>query len=178
MSENIKDIIGSIFSTAFKIVLGMIILMFIRKYALMAYNYGYRVFTEPPVTVTGDGTVISVSIGEEHNALEIGKTLESKGLIRDAKLFVLQELANENHGKIQPGKYDLNTNMTASEMISIMSGAEEEQTEEDLLFNEDEQTVPFSSDESLLIDEESDPESEDESYSPEEQTGESVEGEQ
>ena len=161
MSENIKDIIGSIFSTAFKIVLGMIILMFIRKYALMAYNYGYRVFTEPPVTVTGDGTVISVSIGEDHNALEIGKTLESKGLIRDAKLFVLQELANENHGK-----------------ISIMSGAEEEQTEEDLLFNEDEQTVPFSSDESLLIDEESDPESEDESYSPEEQTGESVEGEQ
>ncbi|MCR4750098.1 MAG: hypothetical protein K5877_09945 [Lachnospiraceae bacterium] len=146
MSDNIKELIGSIFSTAIKIVIGFIVVMFIRKYAILAYNYGYRVFTEPPVTLSGDGTNISVSIGEEHSALEVGKMLESKGLIRDGKLFLLQELVSENHGKIQPGKYDLNTTMTAEEMINVMAGIEEE-NEEDLLFNADGNALPFKSDE-------------------------------
>jgi len=138
MSENIKEIIGSVFSVAVKIVLGIIVVMFIYKYALLAYNYGYRVFTEPPVS-TGDGREITVSIGEDNSVMEIGEMLETKGLVRDSKLFFLQELASENHGKIKPGKYSLNTNMTAAEMVSIMAQAEnKEVTEDELLYNEDE----------------------------------------
>lgn len=144
MSDNVKEIIGSVFSTAVKIVLAMLVVMFVRKYALMAYNYGYRVFTEPPVTVTGDGTSIDVSIGEDISTREIGKMLESKGLIRDANLFLIQELVSANHGKIQPGKYQLNTTMTADEMIDVMAGAEKKpETEEELLYNADEETLPF-----------------------------------
>lgn len=144
MSDNVKEIIGSVFSTAVKIVLAMLVVMFVRKYALMAYNYGYRVFTEPPVTVTGDGTSIDVSIGEGISTREIGKMLESKGLIRDANLFLIQELVSANHGKIQPGKYQLSTTMTADEMIDVMAGAEKKpETEEELLYNADEEKLPF-----------------------------------
>ena len=147
MSDNVKEIIGSVFSTAVKIVLALLVVMFVRKYALMAYNYGYRVFTEPPVTVTGDGTSITVSIGEDFSTREVGKILESKGLIRDANLFFIQELASANHGNIQPGKYELNTTMTADEMIDIMSGAQKApETEEELLYNTDEETLPFDMD--------------------------------
>lgn len=137
MSENVKEIIGSVFSVTIKIVLGILVVMFIYKYALLAYNYGYRVFTEPPVA-TGTGREITVSIGEDTSVMDIGEMLETKGLIRDGKLFFLQELASENHGKIKPGKYSLNTNMTASEMVAIMSQAEKAVTEEELLYNEDE----------------------------------------
>ncbi len=137
MSENVKEIIGSVFSVAVKVVLGIIVVMFIYKYAILAYNYGYRVFTEPPVSM-GQGRDITVTIGEDTSVKEIGEMLETKGLIRDGMLFVLQELGNENHGKISAGKYILNTNMTASEMIAIMAQAEAAVTEEDLLYNEDE----------------------------------------
>lgn len=152
MSENVKEIIGSIFSVAVKVVLAIIVVLFVYKYAIIAYNYGYRVFTEPPVSM-GEGRSITVSIGEDNTTLEIGEMLETKGLIRDSKLFFLQELASENHGKIKAGKYELSTSMTAPEMISIMAQAEDElTTEEELLSNTDE--ISFNSElEGVEIDE-------------------------
>ena len=181
MSDNIKEIIGSVFSTAVKIVLAFLVVMFVRKYALMAYNYGYRIFTEPPVTVTGDGTTVAVSIGEDISTREIGKILESKGLIRDANLFLLQELVSEYHGKILPGKYELNTTMTADEMIEIMACVEKApESEEELLHNTDEETLPFDTDDEELVQEDEsfyDAESQEEVIS-EDQGEEAVEGEQ
>lgn len=179
MSDNVKEIIGSIFSIAVKVVIGFLIVMFIRKYAVMAYNYGYRVFTEPPVTITGEGTDIEVTIGEDNSVLEIGKMLENKGLIRDAKLFFVQELANEYHGKIKPGKYQLNTSMTADEMIVIMADAEQEMTEEELLYGGDEE-VPFKVEESeMILDEFGDePDIATDGYGPVEDTEVTDEGEQ
>ena len=180
MSDNVKEIIGSIFSIAVKVVIGFLVVMFIRKYAVMAYNYGYRVFTEPPVTITGEGTDIQVTIGEDNSVMEIGKILENKGLIRDAKLFFIQELANEYHGKIKPGKYELNTSMTASEMILIMADAEKEMTEEELLYGADEQEVPFKVEESEMMLEEfgDDPDIKTDGYGPIEDEQGTVEGEE
>ena len=180
MSDNVKEIIGSIFSIAVKVVIGFLVVMFIRKYAVMAYNYGYRVFTEPPVTITGEGTDIQVTIGEDNSVMEIGKMLENKGLIRDAKLFFIQELANEYHGKIKPGKYELNTSMTASEMILIMADAEKEMTEEELLYGADEQEVPFKVEESEMMLEEfgDDPDIKTDRYGPIEDEQGTVEGEE
>ena len=128
---DIKEIIFSIFSTAIKIVAIVIALMFVYKYALVAYDYGYRIFSEPPVSM-GEGRVVEVTIGDDTSVKEIGEILENKGLVRDGKLFIFQELLSENRGKISAGKYNLNTNMTADEMIRIMANAdyEEEATEE------------------------------------------------
>ena len=140
----VGEIIVSIIETIIKIGIFIFLGVMIYRGSLMAYDYGYRVFTEPPVTVTGDGTSIDVSIGEDISTREIGKMLESKGLIRDANLFLIQELVSANHGKIQPGKYQLNTTMTADEMIAVMAGAEKKpETEEELLYNADEETLPF-----------------------------------
>jgi len=141
MSENLKEIIVSVFTTTIKVVLGIIVVMFIYKYARVAYDYGYRVFTEPPVSMK-NGREITVSIGEDNSVKDIGEMLESKGLIRDGRLFILQELTSEYRGKIKPGKYDLSTSMTAYEMIEVMAQAEEEMTtEEVLLYNPDENSV-------------------------------------
>ena len=57
--------------------------------------------------------------------------MESRGLIRDSKLFLLQELLSENHGKIKEGTYTLNTSMTVSEMLEIMAGEEETESSEE-----------------------------------------------
>ena len=47
---NSKEVVVSIFSTVFKIVLAIIIVMLVYKWSLTAYEYGQRVFIEPPKT--------------------------------------------------------------------------------------------------------------------------------
>ena len=123
---NSKEVVVSVFSTVFKVVLAIIIVMLVYKWSLTAYEYGQRVFNEPPMTA-GDGRTVTIVVEEGDGAKEIGATLENYGLIRDAELFVIQEMLSAYKGKMKPGAYELNTSMTSDEMMAIMSnGAEEE----------------------------------------------------
>ena len=123
---NIKYIIGSIVEMVIKIVVFIFIAMFVIRTATAAYDYGFRVFAEKPMDV-GEGRMISVSIGNADSAKEVGEMLQERGLIRDAKLFRIQELLSENHGKIQPGIYVLSTSMTVQEMLAVIAVEPEEE---------------------------------------------------
>ena len=103
---------------------------YILKMATAAYDYGFRVFTEEPVSL-GEGRTISVSVEAPVSVKDVGKMLEERGLIRDANLFVIQELVSEDHGKIQPGIYDLSTTMTAQEMVEVMAADAPDEDEEE-----------------------------------------------
>lgn len=128
---NIKDILGSTVQVIVKVVVFGFIVMYIFRGAVAAYDYGYRVFTEEPIS-SGEGRIISVYIEGGQSALDVGKMLQEKGLIRDGRLFVIQELLSEHHGKIQPGVYDLSTSMTAQDMLALIAVEPEtdEETEE------------------------------------------------
>jgi len=117
---NSKEMVTSIFATVFKVVLAIIIIMVVYKGSVTAYEYGQRVFNEPAVT-TGSGRIIQVTIPEGSSAKEIGELLEKKGLIREGRLFLVQEMLSEYKDKLQPGTYELNTSMTTEEMMKIMS---------------------------------------------------------
>lgn len=123
---NSKEVVISVFSTVFKIVLAIIIVMLVYKWSLVAYDYGQRVFNEPPVSV-GSGRTISVVVNEGDTAKEISEMLEKKGLIRDAVLFRIQEMLSAYKGELLPGTYELNTSMTTEEMMEIMSMQVEEE---------------------------------------------------
>lgn len=124
----IKYVIGATVQIVIKVVLFTFIIMYILRIATAAYDYGYRVFTEPPITY-GEGRIISVYIEDGSSALDVGEMLQEKGLIRDGRLFMIQELLSENHGKIQPGVYDLSTTMTAQEILELI--AQESETDEE-----------------------------------------------
>lgn len=124
---SVKSIVGSTVELIIKVVALIFIASYIIKAATAAYDYGYRIFTEAPVSL-GEGRVISVSVEEPVSVKDVGQMLEERGLIRDANLFVIQELLSEDHGKIQPGIYDLSTSMTAQEMVAVMA---EDAPEED-----------------------------------------------
>lgn len=119
--------IGSLAEGIIKVAVFLVLIVMIFRGATSAYHYGYRIFTEPPMT-SGEGRIISVEIKPGESAKEIGEDLEKKGLIDDAKVFFLQELLSEYHGEEKPGIYDLSTSMTAEEMLAVMSP---EETEED-----------------------------------------------
>lgn len=125
---NLKYIVGAMAQVIIKVAVFAYIIMYIFRAATAAYDYGYRVFTEPPLTF-GEGRIISVYIKDGESSLDVGKMLEEKGLIRDGRLFMIQELLSENHGKIQPGVYDLNTSMTPQEMLDVI--AQEPETDEE-----------------------------------------------
>lgn len=126
---DIKQLIGSAVETVIKIAVVVFLVTFVYDAAVKAYDYGYRVFAEDPVTV-GEGRTISISVEASDSVRDIGKNLEEKGLIRDANLFFVQELLSEYHGEIKPGIYDLNTSMTSEEMMDIMSSEPEGEEEE------------------------------------------------
>ena len=123
---NSKEVVVSVFSTVFKIVVAVIIVMLVYKWSVSAYEYGQRVFNEPPVS-SGSGRVITVTVEEGDTAKEIGNMLEKNGLIRDAKLFQIQEMLSKYKDKILPGTYELSTAMTTEEMMGIMSVQVEEE---------------------------------------------------
>lgn len=127
---SIKQMIVATIELIFKVVIFVFIVMFIFRTSVTAYNYGFRVFAEEPMSL-GEGRTISVYVENVDSVKEIGKMLQERGLIRDANLFVIQEFLSENHGKLQPGIYDLNTTMTSQEMIAVMAAQPETEEEEE-----------------------------------------------
>ena len=121
-----KNVVMPIFSIVFKVVLAIIIVMLVYTWSKDAYEYGQRVFNEPPVSV-GDGRNITVVVNQGDSAKEIGAMLEKNGLIRDAKLFMIQEMLSAYKDELQPGTYELSTAMTAEEMMEIMAKQTEEE---------------------------------------------------
>lgn len=115
-----KQIIGATVELVIKVVVFAAIIIFVLNTSVKAYDYGYRVFAEEPVSV-GEGRTISVIVEKADSVKDIGQMLQEKGLIRDASLFTVQELLSEQHGKIRPGIYDLNTSMTSHEMLAVMA---------------------------------------------------------
>lgn len=134
--RNIKQIIFSLLDTVIKVVIIAFAVSMIYRYTLQAYDYGYRVFAEPPVSA-GEGRTISIEVKQGENVKSLGEDLQQKGLIRDGRLFYFQELLSEYHGMIHPGIYDLSTSMTVDEMLQVMSSDDEEAME-----SEEEMYVP------------------------------------
>ena len=89
------------------------------------YQFGYNIFNQRAMS-PGEGQEVTVVIQEGSSVYEIGKVLQSKGLIEDAKVFVIQELCSNYHNQMKPGTYLLSTAYTPTRMMAIMSGDTEE----------------------------------------------------
>ncbi|MBQ8591729.1 MAG: endolytic transglycosylase MltG [Lachnospiraceae bacterium] len=121
------QIVGAVLGTILKVVVAAVLIVGIYKVSMTAYDYGFRIFGEPPVS-EGEGRLITVTVPEGKSVMEIGELLVSVGLIRDAKLFYIQEMVSAYKDELKPGIYELSTSMTAEEMMAIM--AEEPEDEE------------------------------------------------
>ena len=126
---DMKKIGMAIVKTIFTIIFSVLILMFVYNVMLKAYDFGYRIFAEEPISPP-PGLTMSVAIVEGKSVREIGEILEEKGLIRSASLFYLQEMVSSYHGKLQPAIYELSTSMTPEEMMAIMAASSETEEEE------------------------------------------------
>lgn len=113
------NVIISVVGAIFRMAVIVFAVYAIYRGALLCYDYGYRIFTEPAVS-SGEGRTVTVAITEDMSASEIGQLLENRGLIRDAKLFVLQYYLSEYRKDVKPGIFELSTSMTVEEMMAAM----------------------------------------------------------
>lgn len=107
-----------------KVILAAVLIMVLYKGTTTAYSYGYAIFNDVPME-EAPGTDISVTIDKDTSAREIGNILESQGLVNNGFIFFIQTKMMEKGSEIKPGRYELNTSMTAEEMISIMAADED-----------------------------------------------------
>lgn len=120
-----KEAAGMAVHSVIKIVVIVLVVMVIYRLGSMAFEYGERIFGEPPMA-DAPGTDIEIMIQNGDDVKVIAQKLEDAGLVRDAGLFVLQEkLAGYKDG-LKAGTYTLNTSMTPDEMIQIMAASSEE----------------------------------------------------
>lgn len=126
---NGKYLAVTVVETIIKVVVIAAVIVFVMRGVTVAYDFGYRVFADEPVSIS-DGRTITVAVAEGASVKDVAEMLEEKGLIEDAKLFVVQELLSAYHDKILPGIYDLSTDMKAEEMLEIMSTPAEESDSE------------------------------------------------
>lgn len=115
-----NKVIFKFIKIAFSVMIALVILYATISTAIVAYDFGYRVFTESPMEEK-PGTKVKVTIDEGMSDSEIGKLLEENGLIRDGNLFSLQLKLSIYKDKLLPGRYTLNTSMTAKEMMAVMA---------------------------------------------------------
>ncbi len=117
---NGKSIARGVAAFAVRASLLVLVVVAIYKLTCFAYDYGYRIFAEPPMT-EGEGITVTVSYMEDDSVSDLGQKLYDQGLIRDTRLFYFQEMFSNYHGILQPGVYELNTSMTVEEMLGVMS---------------------------------------------------------
>lgn len=116
-----KNIAGGAVGTIFNVVLIIVAVMLIYYFAVSAYQYGVRdlrgarQFREEP------GTEINVTITDGMDFKGIAKQLYEKGLVREERLFYIQErLSNYSEDGFVAGDYVLSTAMTPDEMMDVM----------------------------------------------------------
>lgn len=118
------NIISTVAGIVIRVVASILVVYFIYRGAITCYSYGYRVFAEPAMS-TGEGRTVVVTVTEDMSPLDIGKLFESRGLVREARLFMLQYYFSEYFKDVKPGTFELSTRMTAEEMMAVMAAPAE-----------------------------------------------------
>ena len=119
------NIVSAVVGAIIRAAVAIAVVYLIYRGAVICYDYGYRIFTEPAISA-GEGRTVTVAVTEEMSASDIGTLLENKGLIRDKYLFVLQYYLSEYRKDVKPGVFELSTSMTAEDMMKVMASAAEE----------------------------------------------------
>ena len=116
----VKKIIIGFLNMVFRFSVLALVVVGVYRLAMYSYHFGYMVFADASKEPS-PGRDVVITAENTENVMELGRLLETRGLIEDRKIFLVQERLSEYHGKMVPGTYTLNTSMKAADMIEIMA---------------------------------------------------------
>lgn len=114
----------------------ILVILMAYRFGIRAYDFGYRIFTEPAVSSEENGRDILVTVNDTSYSV-IADSLYEKGLVASKQVFEVQlfisqfRLEDDDPGKIKPGVYTLNTSMNYRELIANLAGGNESEDEEE-----------------------------------------------
>ncbi|MBR7045401.1 MAG: endolytic transglycosylase MltG [Lachnospiraceae bacterium] len=91
-------------------------------YAQKYYRYGYNLVADSAVDRPGEGKTVSLEILSGMTVSQVGNLLEENGLIRSSSTFVLKESMSEYKGQIQPGTYEVSSEMSMDQILALITG--------------------------------------------------------
>ncbi len=133
--ERTKNIIGKIIDWTFSVAIYAVLIFVIFTVATRAvsfYQIGYDLFFQEAADAPGTGFTTTITVTEDMSARDVGHLLESEGIIKSEWLFWLQEKVSDYSGMIRPGTYEVSSEMTAEEILAIITleGKEPEPAQE------------------------------------------------
>lgn len=128
MVMNAKQLLGAISAMIVRIAVAAVIIIVVFKLAISAYDFGYQIFADVPVS-EGEGRTVNVVVSEGQSIKELAKILEQKGLIKNVKVFYIQEQLSDYKDMLKPGTYELSTAMNSEQMLEILCDVQAEQEE-------------------------------------------------
>lgn len=126
---NAKQLLGAISAMIVKIAVAVVVIIVVFKFAINAYDFGYQIFADMPMS-EGEGRTVNVVVSEGQSSKELAELLEQKGLINDANVFYVQQLLSDYKDMLKPGTYELSTAMNSEQMLEILCDVHTEQEEE------------------------------------------------
>lgn len=132
-TKEINKVTGAIIGVSGKLIIYALVVLLLYEGVTKGYAFGYEIFHSTAMA-EAPGIDKVVQIGEGDSLMDIAKSLDEKGLIKNEYAFLIQSIFYE-YGKgeyeIIPGTFTLNNSMTTKEMIvTLRDGPEEEGTEE------------------------------------------------
>lgn len=128
--NKIKDLTIAFAGTVVRVALVILAVICIANFAGKAYDFGYRIFAEEPMSAP-PGRDIKFVVNSSDSQKDIIQMLEDKGLIRDHLLFTVQKKLSIYTDDIKPGSYDLNTSMTNEEILGVLVEVSDEEEDKD-----------------------------------------------
>lgn len=119
--NKIKDLTIAFAGTVVRVALVILAAICIANYAGKAYDFGFRIFAEEPMSAP-PGRDINLVVNNGDSQKDIIQMLEDKGIIRDHLLFTVQKKLSLYTDDIQPGSYVLNTSMNTEEILITLVG--------------------------------------------------------
>lgn len=143
--NKIKDITIAFAGTVVRVALVILAVICIANYAGKAYDFGYRIFAEEPMSPP-PGRDINFVVNSSDSQKEIIQMLEDKGIIRDHLIFTIQKKLSIYKEDVKPGSYNLNTSMNTEEILEVLIGSKEDGDELDTTTELTEEIDPLSDD--------------------------------
>lgn len=113
----IRKAAGMIISITTQIIICVLVVILVYHAAVKGFEFGVSVFS-PTAVSEAPGQDMIVIVEEGASALDVGKLLETKGLIKDEKVFFVQAILYKAH--FYAGTYTLNTSMTSDQILEIL----------------------------------------------------------
>ena len=114
----IRKAAGMIISISLQMIVCVIAVILIYDAGNKGFAFGESIFTPDAVSSKANGKDMLGIVEEGSSDLDVAKLLQSKGLIKDYKVFLVQAKLYE--ADLRPGTYTLNTSMTSEDMLEIL----------------------------------------------------------